>query len=55
MNLASSNYGRERTRLAAKIGAATLLVLSAAVLCNAQEIIVGVTYVCSGEHIYLEG
>jgi hypothetical protein len=55
MSLASSNYGRERTRLAAKIGAATLLLLFAAALCNAQDIIVGVTYVCNGEHIYLEG
>jgi hypothetical protein len=55
MSLASSNYGRERTQLAAKIGAATLLLLFAAALCNAQDIIVGVTYVCNGEHIYLEG
>jgi hypothetical protein len=54
MSLASSNYRRERTRLAAKIGAATLLVLFAAALCNAQDVIVGVTYVCNGEHIYLE-
>src|SRR5580693_7822796 len=55
MNLASSNYGRKRARLAPKIAAATLLVLFAAALCNAQDIIVGVTYVCNGEHIYLEG
>jgi hypothetical protein len=55
MSLASSNHGRERTRLAAKIGAATLLVLFAAAICNAQDIIVGVTYICNGEHIYLEG
>jgi hypothetical protein len=55
MSRASSNDGRERTWLAAKIGAATLLVLFAAALCNAQDIIVGVTYVCNGEHIYLEG
>jgi hypothetical protein len=55
MSLASLNYGRKRIRLAAKIGAATLLVLFAAALCNAQEITIGVTYVCNGEHIYLEG
>jgi len=55
MSLASSNHGRESARLAAKIGAATLIVLFAAAICNAQEIIVGVTYVCNGEHIYLEG
>jgi hypothetical protein len=55
MSLASSNHGRESARLAAKIGAATLLVLFAAAICSAQEIIVGVTYVCNGEHIYLEG
>jgi hypothetical protein len=55
MSRASSNFGRERTRLAAKIGAATLLVLFTAAVCNAQDIIVGVTYVCNGEHIYLEG
>jgi hypothetical protein len=55
MSLASSIHGRESARLAAKIGAATLLVLFAAAICNAQEIIIGVTYVCNGEHIYLEG
>jgi hypothetical protein len=44
-----------RCRVTLKICSATLLTLFAAAICNAQEIIVGVTYVCSGEHIYLEG
>jgi hypothetical protein len=55
MSLPRSDYGAASTRLALKICVATLLTLFAAAICNAQEIIIGVTYVCSGEHIYLEG
>lgn len=32
-----------------------VLLLLASVVCGAQEIGIGVTYVCKGEHIYLEG
>src|SRR5271154_7461884 len=55
MSLPYSNCGVASTRLTLKICAAMLLTLFAAALCNAQDIIVGVTYVCNGEHIYLEG
>jgi len=55
MRLPYSKCGVASTRLTLKICAATLLTLFAAALCNAQEIIIGVTYVCNGEHIYLEG
>jgi hypothetical protein len=33
---------------------ATLLLVLAA-FCNAEDIPIGVTYVCNGEHIYIEG
>ena len=57
MILPRSGHGiaSTRTRLTLKICAATLLTLFAAALCSAQDVIVGVTYVCNGEHIYLEG
>jgi hypothetical protein len=55
MSLPRSNHGGESTRLALRICAATLLVLFAAALCDAQDIAIGVTYICDGEHIYLEG
>jgi hypothetical protein len=45
----------ESSRLALKFNIALLLALFAAALCQAQDIPIGVTYVCSGEHIYIEG
>ena len=45
----------ESSRLALKFNIALLLALFAAALCRAQDIPIGVTYVCSGEHIYIEG
>ena len=45
----------ENSRLALKFNIALLLALFAAALCHAQDIPIGVTYVCSGEHIYIEG
>ena len=50
-----SNYHGESTRRTVKLGMAALLGLFAAALCNAQDIAIGVTYVCNGEHIYIEG
>jgi hypothetical protein len=45
----------ESPRFALKFNIALLLALFAAALCHAQDIPIGVTYVCSGEHIYIEG
>jgi hypothetical protein len=45
----------KNSRLALKFNIALLLALFAAALCHAQDIPIGVTYVCSGEHIYIEG
>ena len=45
----------ESSRFALKFNIALLLALFAAALCHAQDIPIGVTYVCSGEHIYIEG
>jgi hypothetical protein len=55
MSLSRSDDRVASTRLTLKICAATLLMLFAAALCSAQEITIGVTYVCNGEHIYIEG
>src|SRR5580658_10792029 len=55
MSLSRSHDRVASTRLTLKIRAATLLMLFAAALCSAQEITIGVTYVCNGEHIYIEG
>ena len=55
MNLRSSKCSAGSTRLTLKTGAAILMFLFAAALCRAQDIAIGVTYVCSGEHIYIEG
>jgi hypothetical protein len=55
MSRPRSVYGVANTHLTLKICATMMLALFAAALCNAQDIIIGVTYVCNGEHIYLEG
>ncbi len=50
-----SDYGVANTHLALKISAALMLTLFTAAFCSAQDITIGVTYICSGEHIYIEG
>ncbi len=48
-----SNYGGENTRLLLKLGIATLLGLFASTLA-AQDLTLGVTYVCNGERMFIE-
>ncbi len=55
MDPSSSIDRRARLRRSFKLGIAALLALFAAVVCNAQDIVIGVTYVCNGERIYAEG
>jgi hypothetical protein len=55
MILPGSHDGRASAHITLKICAALMLALFAAALCNAQDLTIGVTYVCNGEHIYLEG
>jgi hypothetical protein len=55
MSLPGSHHGVASADLTLKICAALMLALFAAALCNAQDLTIGVTYVCNGEHIYLEG
>ncbi len=55
MSLPRTDDGVANTHLTLKICAALMLTLFAAALCNAQNITIGVTYVCDGEHIYIEG
>jgi hypothetical protein len=45
----------ESSRLALKFNIALLLALFVAALCHAQDLPIGVTYICSGAHIYIEG
>jgi hypothetical protein len=51
----SSNYRGENTHVLLKLSIATLVGLCASALCAAQDIQQGVTYVCNGEHIYIDG
>jgi hypothetical protein len=55
MKIPRSDYALASSHLRLKICAALLLTPFAAALCRAQDIAIGVTYVCNGEHIYLEG
>jgi hypothetical protein len=55
MSLPGSHHGVASADLTLKICAALMLALFAAALCNAQDLTIGVTYVCNGERIYLEG
>jgi|HubBroStandDraft_6_1064221.scaffolds.fasta_scaffold123396_2 hypothetical protein len=55
MHPSRAKYRSESSRLALKFSIVILLALFAAALCQAQDIPIGVTYVCNGEHIYIEG
>jgi hypothetical protein len=55
MRPSRAKYRSESSRLALKFNIVILLALFAAALCHAQDIPIGVTYVCNGEHIYIEG
>ena len=55
MRPSRAKYRSENSRLAWKFNIVMLLAVFAAALCHAQDIPIGVTYVCSGEHIYIEG
>jgi hypothetical protein len=55
MILPGSHDGLASAHRTLKICAALMLALFAAALCNAQDLTIGVTYVCNGERIYLEG
>jgi hypothetical protein len=48
------SYRSNYLSLPLKLSISALVFLFVAALCNAQEIVIGVTYVCSGEHIYVE-
>jgi hypothetical protein len=54
MGLCSSSRCGRSVRFRVKLVVGTLLVLCASALCYAQDIPIGATYVCSGEHIYVE-
>jgi hypothetical protein len=55
MRPSRANYRSKSSCFASKFNIALLPALFAAALCHAQDIPIGVTYVCSGEHIYIEG
>jgi hypothetical protein len=50
----SRNDRNEKTSMIWKLCAGIVTCLLAAAVCQAQDIPIGVTYVCSGEHIYVE-
>ena len=49
-----SLYRVETTQLRLKLSIATLLSSLASAFCAAQDITLNVTYICSGEHLYVE-